>query len=588
MPGRKPYLVNKAFNQYLLASILTVAATQVANIVDAVIVGHLVGARGLAAVNLSKPLLQAFFAVTCLYVASSTILAGMAIGKGDRAKADKFFSFSMGVSLLLGLSFTGFGAIFFGRISSLLCQSDTLRPLSDAFMRVTLYSAVPQLLMLTLNQFVTVDGGPKIVSRAVIVSNAANILLDIVFIKYLSLGIAGAAFATGVMYVVCILMVLPHFRKKESLRLCRTRLHDVEAGRIFSIGLPLFLATALLSVQYIGNNYVASRFLGDNGLISLAVCIQLLAFSMIILNGTLRAIQPVGSILKGLDDSTGLLMLMKRGYAFMAVCLAFFTAILVLFPSQIGSLLGVSEGAGLDMVRKAVPLFSLNIIGQAMLCNLLPAFQFYERKGLALLLSIAQTLLPMLFFLLLRGNWIGFFAGQAATALAIWVWESALRRKDPSLSRFLLIPLKEQTEVLDMTLQTTSQSLSEAIAALRSFLSSKGVGSHTGNLAAVSTEEFLNNIIRHGHATSIDLAANVRDAVIRISIHDDGMAFNPVAAVKDPASKTGLGLTLANAFCSKIDYRYIFNQNMVSLEIRPSGDAPASSPISSDGFSRQS
>ena len=567
MPERKPYLISKAFKQYLWASILTVAATQIANIVDAIIVGHLVGPEGLAAVNLSKPLLQAFFAVSCFYVASSTILAGMAIGRGDRKVADKLFSFSVGLSLLLGVLFTACGLLLFDRLSAVLCQSETLRPLSDAFMRITLASAAPQLLMLALNQFVTVDGDPKLVSRAVIVGNLFNILLDIVFIKYFSMGIAGAAGATCVMYVVCIIMVLPHFRKKGSLRLCRTNPGEIELGRIFSIGLPLFFSTALFSVQYIGNNYVASRFLGDDGLIALAVCIQLLAFSMIVLNGTLRAIQPVGSILKGLDDSKGMLMLMKRAYAFMAVCFTVFTAILILFPAQIGSLLGVPEGSGLDMVRKAVPLFSLNIVCQAMLCNLLPVFQFYDRKGLALLLSIAQTLLPMLFFLLLRGNWIGFFAGQAVTGLAIGVWEMILRHRDPSLSRFLLIPMQDDAQVLDMTLETTSQSLSDAVFSLRSFLSSNGIDSRTVNIASVCAEEFINNIIRHGHANSIDLAASVKDDITRISIHDDGTAFNPVEAVRSSDSRIGLGLTLANAFCKDIDYKYIFNQNMVTLKI---------------------
>lgn len=569
MTERKPFLINKAFNRYLLASILTVAATQVANIVDAIIVGNLIGEEGLAAVNLSKPLLQAFFAVSCFYVASSTILAGMAIGKGDRKMADKLFSFSMGLSLLLGLLFSAMGMLFFGRISALLCQSEALRPLSDAFMRITLLSAAPQLLMLTLNQYVTVDGEPKLVSRAVIVGNVVNIVLDIVFIKFLGLGIAGAASATFVMYVACILMMLPHFRrKKERLHLCLTRPGDVDKRKIFSIGLPLFFSTVLLSVQYIGNNYVASRYLGDDGLVALAICIQLFAFSMIILTGTLRTIQPVGSILKGLDDSRGMLMLMKRGYAFMAVCFIVFVAILVLLPSQIGSLLGVAEGGGLDMVRKAVPLFSLNIVMQAMLCNLLPAFQFYDRKGLALLLSIAQTLLPMVFFLRMRGNWIGFFVGQVVTALAIGVWEMILRKKDPSLCRFLLIPMKSDAEVLDISVQTNSESLSEAIGALRSFLSANGMDSRTVNAAALCSEEFVNNIIRHGHATSIDLAATVNDGVISISIHDDGAAFNPVEAVRNSGERLGLGLTIANAFCSNIDYKYIFNQNMVTLKMQ--------------------
>lgn len=568
MNERKPFLVNKAFNQYLLASVLTVAATQIANIVDAIIVGNLVGADGLAAVNLSKPLLQAFFSVTLLYVASSTILAGMAIGRGDRNAANRLFSFSIWLSLLLGLIFTSAGLLFFDSISAALCQSETLRPLSDRFMRITLLSATPQLLMLTLQQYVTVDGEPKLVSRAVIIGNIINILLDIVFIRYCSWGISGAAAATCVMYIICIVMLLPHFRSKESLRLCRIRPGDVEAGRIFSIGLPLFFSTALMSVQFIGNNIVASRFLGDDGLVAMAVCMQLLAFSMIIIAGILRTIHPVGAILKGLDDNRGMLMLMKRGYAFMAVCFAVFTALLVLFPAQIGSLLGVPEGNGLDMVRKAVPLFSLNIVMQGFLGIPLPVFQFYERKGLALLLSIAQTLLPMLFFLLMRGNWIGFFVGQVVTGLAILVWAMILRRRDRSLSPFLLIPLKNEAILLDMTVQTTIQSMSEAIESLKSFLTANGKDSRAVNAAAVCTEEFVLNIIRHGHASSIDLAASVHDDAIHVSIHDNGVAFNPAAAVKSNETKLGIGLTIADGFCESIDYQYIFNQNMLSFKIK--------------------
>lgn len=567
MQKRKATLVNKAFGQYLWASVLTVAATQIANIVDATIVGNLVGADGLAAVNLSKPLLQTYFSVTCLFVPSATMLAGMAIGKGDKARADKLFTFSIAVSLLLSVMFVLGGNICFGSLSRMLCQSDTLRPLSDSFMRVTLLSAVPQMLMLTLQQFVTMDGEPKRVSRAVIVGNVFNILLDVVFIKYCGWGIAGAATATVVMYFVCILMILPHFRKKDSVRLRRTRPADIEMGRIFSIGVPFFFSTVLLSVQYIGNNYVASRYLGDDGLVALAVCIQLFAFSMIILNGTLRTIQPVGAILKGMDDSRGMLMLMKRGYSFMAVCFAFFAAVLVIFPTQIASLLGVSSEGELAVVKSALPLFSLHIVMQGLLCNLLPVFQFYDRKGLSLLLSVAQTLLPMLCFLLLRGNWIGFFAGQVLTGLAILIWEMVLRHKDRSLCRFLLIPMKDDRKLLDMTLEATSQSLSDALADLRSSLSSNGIDSRTVYVAAVCTEEFVGNIIRHGHAGAIDLAVTVNDGLVSISIHDDGIPFNPVEAAKASDAKIALGLTLANEFCKDISYKFIFNQNMVTLKI---------------------
>lgn len=567
MQQRKPTLINKAFGHYLLASVLTVAATQIANIVDATIVGNMVGPEGLAAVNLSKPLLQAFFAVTCLYVASSTMLAGMAIGKGNKEQADKFFSFSMAFSLFLGLIFTISGLVWFDSLSHAMCQSETLRPLSDSFMRITLCSAPLQMIMQCIHQFVTMDGAPKMVSRAVIVGNIFNIILDIVFIKYCSLGISGAAMATCVMYVVCILMVLPHFRKKHSVRLSSFTIREIKIGKVLSIGLPLFFATVLISVQYMGNNYVAGHYLGDDGLVALAVCMQLFAFSMIILTGTLRTIQPIGSILRGLDDNRGMQMLMKRGYAFMALSFAIFTAILVLFPEFIGSLLGVSGVNGIRAVKIAVPIFSLHIIFQGLLCNLLPVFMFYDRKGLALLLSIAQSLLPMVFFLLLRGKWIGFFVGQLVTGIAILVWEEILRSKDRNLNMFFLIPLKDDAKVMDITVLANTRSLSESITNLRAFLLANEKDTHTINVAAVSTEEFILNIIRHGHATSIDLAVSVKSDTISISIHDDGTAFDPVTDVQTSDKKIGLGLTIAKAFCKDISYKYLFNQNMVTLKI---------------------
>ena len=95
MQRRNSYLIGKAFKSYIVASVLTVASTQVANIVDAAIVGNLIGPEALASVNLCKPVLQAFFSFSCLYVASATMMAGVAIGQGDKRKADKFFSFAV-------------------------------------------------------------------------------------------------------------------------------------------------------------------------------------------------------------------------------------------------------------------------------------------------------------------------------------------------------------------------------------------------------------------------------------------------------------------------------------------------------------
>lgn len=442
--GDREYNVDKAFRNYLGASVLTVATTQVANIVDASIVGNLIGSEALAAVNVCNPLLQAIFAISCLFVASGTMLTGMAIGKGDRAMANSQFSFSLILAVVIGLTIIAVGSACFGGISQLLCCSDTLQPLVDDYMWVTLLSAVPLLMMLTLHQYVTVDGSPRIITRAVVAGNLVNLGLDVVFIKYCEWGIAGAAWATFVMYVVCVLMVLPHFRKQGTLRLCLPRRTHLQIGRLLTLGLPLFFATVLLSVQLTVNNHVASKWLGDAGLVALAVCMQMLLFSMIILTGTLRTIQPIGSILRGQDNHRGMRQLMFLAYRFMIMCLIVYVVAIVMLPTQISHLLGVTDDHVMPVVLAALPPFSLNILMQVLMYCLLPVYQLYDHKYLAMFLSIGQTLLPMVGFWLLHAGWIGFFYGQLSVAVVILACTTAIRHHDKRLSWILLIPKEEK------------------------------------------------------------------------------------------------------------------------------------------------
>lgn len=558
MQKRNSYLIGKAFKNYLTASILTVAATQVANIVDGAIVGNLIGPEGLASVNLSKPLLQAFYATSCIYIASSTMLAGMAIGKGDKQKANKLFSFSIIASLLLSVVFVVGGIAFFDQLSELLCNSDNLRPMSNAFMLVTILSAVPQLLMYTFHQFVTVDGSPKLISRAVIVGNIVNICLDVIFIKYCGWGIAGAAWATFIMYIVCILMVLPHFRKKGTLRFCLWHKGDIEWWRLLSLGLPFFLSTVLLSVQYVGNNYVSGTYLGDGGLIAMAVCLQLFSLSMVILTGTLRTIQPVGSILKGLGDSRGMVFLVKRAYSFMGICLAIYAVAISLFPNQIAQFLGADNESSLPIIMSALPAYSLHIIMQALQYNLIPVYQFYGHKNLALFISIGQTLLPMFGFWALKGGWIGFFLGQVVVAIVILVCTTYIRSKDKSVYPLLLIPKTEPKDVFDVTIETNVNALAECRKDIGSFLMDHGMEADKVSRIMLCVEELVKNIIQHGHARYIDIRAT--DSVI--SLHDDGKPFNPL---EYEGGDETFGLKIVHGFMPDMKYDYRFNQNMVSM-----------------------
>ena len=440
--------VDRMFGSYLSASILTIAAVQVANIVDASLVGNFVGDNGLAAVNVCRPVLQAIFSLSVFFVSGGTMLVGMAIGRKDSEGADRIFSLSMGMTVSVALLISLVGTAFLGPLVSMLCKSEAVLPLARDFLRVMLLSAVPMMLMTAVDFYVTVDGEPKRASFAVIVSNIVNLVLDVVFMKYLGWGITGAALATCIMYLVCILLVLPHFRRDGTLRLTGN-IRKSDARPIVAYGLPLFISSILLSVQFACNNIVCSRYFGDSGLVAYAVCMQLLVFSTIFLNGTYRTIQPVGAILKGRDDTYGIHLLIRKAYSFLFISLSVFSALAIAFPRQITMLLGVGDIGNISVAVAAIPAFTLQIILQTLIGNVVPIYQIYSRNKLALFLSVVQAILPFFGFWLFSeislhytvlNPWLGFAAGQLASALLLLIPVCLIRRRTTELSPLFLVP----------------------------------------------------------------------------------------------------------------------------------------------------
>lgn len=582
---RKGFLIKKAFNKYVWASILTVATAQIANIVDASLVGNIIGSEGLAAVVISKPILQAIYAISCLYIASCTMMAGMALGNGNKKKANSLFSFSLIVSLVLGIIITIGGIVFIDPLLDTFCKSDEMRPLAKPFMIVTILSALPQLFMLTLQQFVTIDGSPKLVSRAVIIGNIVNLCMDYVFMKYLGMGIAGAGWATFLMYVVCILMLIPHFRRKGTLRSSFDKLKEhVSYNQVLTLGTPFFLSTVLLSVQYTCNNNIATTFIGNDGLISYAVCLQLFAFSMIIITGILRTIQPVGAILKGIGDSRGIVMLLVRSYRFMIYGLVIYTLLIVFFPEQIAAFLGVSDPVALPTIHQALPAFSLNIIMQALLCVLLPIYQFYGHNRMALFLSIGQTLLPIVgFWALARGDcstlnpWFGFFLGQVLTAFILLVFSLLISRKENSLP-VILIPRDRNKASLEFSFSYAEENLQDSFNEMSNWLKQQNLREDIIFKVRVIAEELMMNIIQHSHSLhqlKCQAYADMRMVVhtdddVTFTLTDDGKPFNPVmgAAAKSDRVPSSLGLTIVNGISSEITYNYQLGQNMTTVKVK--------------------
>lgn len=568
---RSSYLVAKAFRGFLLASVLTAAASQVGTLIDGLMLSHFINAGAMSAINLTSPVSQTLFALCSLLGVGGSMLAGIAIGNHDRAGASSLFSTVAATAVALGLAIAAAGTLCLDPLTRLLCPEEALRGYTADYLRVIILAAPVYMLMVVLQMFVTLDGAPKRVTLAVCLSMVFNLGLDYVTIVVFGWSMTGAAIATVTSWLVALAVLAPHFARPDTLRFAMPRT-VASLGRITSMGLPFGIATALIAVQILGNNLVAMRYLGETGIVTLSICLYLLMFSMIILTGALESFQPVAAILKGSGDNRGVALVLGRAYRFLGVSLSLLALLLIFCPGFIAMLFGIDGGDALAMIRRALPAYAANILLQCSIYLLIPVYQIYSHKGLAYIISFGQPLLPMLCFWLMswlaaRGAdvnpWWGFAIGQAAVALILLPFALAKRGGHMPL---VLIDTDNPDELFDISIAPSLQSMNEALTGVDDWMRRRGFDPKLCVRVQLACEESVKNIIEHALArksrSRIDLRVAVSSGSVRAVIRDEGAPFNPVES--DPG--TGLGLMLVRKTCDAERYEYLFHQNILTIE----------------------
>lgn len=571
MSGRSSYLVGRAFRSFLLASVLTAAASQLGNLIDGLMLSRFIGEGAMSAVNISTPVTQAMFALCILLGVGGSMLAGMAIGNHRRDEASQIFSQVTSATVILGASIAVVGMIFLTPLVSMLCPDMALREYTGDYLRVIMPSAPLYMLMVVTQTFVTLDGEPRRVSLAVVTGAVVNLALDYLLIVPFGMGVTGAALATLASYVAALCVLVPHFRKPGAL-LFRFRGRLPYIKDVVRMGVPFGIATVLIAVQMLGNNIVAMRLLGSAGIVTLSVCMYMLSFSMIILTGTLESFQPVAAILKGLGDNRGVALVLGRAYAFLACALTLFALVLVLFPGWIISMFGIGDANAVEMMRMALPAFAFNIIFQCAVYLLIPVYQLYGHRSLSLFISFGQPLMPVIGFAVMsfmasRGvevnPWWGFALGQLSVILIVAPF--ALMRRDRHVP-FVLIPHENPEEIFDVTIAANFNDMQQRLLEADAWLRERGVEESLRNRVIVSLEESVKNVIQHGfyrqRRTMIDLRLAIDSVAIRGVVHDEGRPFNPLAG----ETGSGFGLLMMRNLSDDARYEYLFHQNMLHLE----------------------
>ena len=422
--------IHKQFYGYLWAFILVALSGCLGNVVDGIIVGNLISEDGVSAINLSKPINQFIFTLHLLINAGAGMLVAYALGKKNIGDARRFFTRALTLSTGLGLLLTILGGFIFpSQIAHLLCSNDKIFPLADDYMRVLLIGNPAFIVMWGLSTMVGVDGSPKLVSTAVIVDNAVNLLLDIVFIKYFDWGITGSSAATVVGHLVGIAILLSHWRKPENRRL------KLQLGgngllsswrRIITQGAPLAVASICLTLLLLSANTIVLSTTGRTGIFVFALCMNLLQVYNLFLSGTCQTLQSLGATQVGKGDNDGVKAVVDKGLRFITVAMVVTCLLVWIYPQGIAKLFGCDEPDMLAESNHALRVFALSFIPFCYIYVLMIIYKLYSHHKMALFISFALslTVIPVLWLMskLAPGAiWYSYLIAYAIEALLIFL-----------------------------------------------------------------------------------------------------------------------------------------------------------------------
>ncbi len=394
---------NRTYWRFLWSSILIALSGCLGNVVDAIIVGNLIGEEGVSAINLTKPVVQVMFTLNMLLATGAGMLVGIELGRKNHRGVAYYYTLAMAACLAVGLLFTACGIAIPDVITKWLCTQEELRPFTHDYLRVMMIGAPAYMVMWALTTMTSVDGSPRLASIAILIDNAVNLSLDLVFIKVLGWGIEGSSTATVIGHLVGIAIICRHFYYKDNhlhLTLRPAMQDDFSSvtlrsslGKIINQGAPLAVACGTLALLYVACNHAVALVQGKVGLFALAVCMNLLQIYNLFLAGVERTIQSLGSIEVGRGDNEAFHLILRKSFRFITVSMLIICIVVFVFPQSIARGFGADSEATISETVSALRAFALSLALWCYIDTLMVVYKLYNYHKMSLLISFMLSLM---------------------------------------------------------------------------------------------------------------------------------------------------------------------------------------------------
>ena len=582
--NRNNRLIKKKVYKYLLTGIMTTVAFQLGNIVDAMIVGNLLGSLGNGAISASVPYVYILQAAAMLLANGGAVLSAVSLGKRDAASAGKIMGFCLLAGTLYPLIFTAASPGVVPLFVSFTAAEGELKEMISGFSMVHSFGMPAISFVIIISYFMNIDNHPGLSAGLNITANAVNLGLDFLLVKFTPLGIRGAALSTSLGYITAGCIFIPIYLKSKK-RMIKPTLKGLSQSwelirRTVVRGLPVlsFLLMTVIGMSIINRSVLSA--LGSKYYSAYAVINNTQTIVTMCINGITSVIASVAGVLYGEKDYFGMRAVFSRVTKITLATGAVIVSLFLAVPQLFAALYGFKDQEIMPSLLTGMRVFSLSF-GFFVLNSLT---QNYYRTIGRTFLSVLDTVLELLVFkvpLMIAGlhlfGFIGLFAAIIVSECLSLVTTDLVRIVLQKKGRvpqkgFMAIPERSEGEICDMTVSGSDEQAVDVSKLIIGYCRKENMDERQANILGLAAEELVSNIGRYGYTApgdrDIDICLSRDGSIFCLRLRDDGIPFDPAAyePETDDPERIG-GLRLLKSMKVKMNYMRVINLNNTIIEI---------------------
>ena len=398
--------IKKLMVQMAVPALIGQVVNLLYNIVDRIYIGHIqeIGGLALTGVGLFTPILMLITASAMLAGAGGAPRAAIAMGQGDRERAEKILGNCFSVLLILAVLLTSVFYFAAPTLLRLFGASNATLPYAVEYARIYIVGSVFVLIVMGMNTFITTQGFASFSMMTTVIGAVINIVLDPIFIFVLDMGVAGAAWATIISQAVGALWILRFLTGKKTilkLKLSNMKLIPHIILPCLGLGISTFVMVSTESILSVSFTSSLARYGGDVAVGAMTVLTSINQLITMPLSGVCQGGQPLISYNYGAKKFD---RVKEAFFCQFGVCVAYTTVfwlLIMLLPNVFAGIF-TSDAALVGYTAWALRVFLACgfSVGFQLACQ--QAFMALSQAKISLFMALLRKiflLIPLIFIL---------------------------------------------------------------------------------------------------------------------------------------------------------------------------------------------